>query len=85
MTEESKQQEENIIIDGEKVSTNKLTPEQKYYYNQLMDIQPKLDKLKFDADQMQASWSFFENLLFGSIKKAKEELEEKVKEAENKE
>lgn len=85
MTEESKQQEENIIVDGEEVSTNKLTPEQQYYYNQLMDIKPKLDKLKFDADQMQASWSFFENLLFGSIKKAKEELEEKVKETENKE
>ena len=85
MTEESKQQEQTVTFEGEEISTKKLTPEQQYYYNQLMDIKPKLDKLKFDADQMQASWSFFENLLFGSIKKAKEELEEKVKKVENKE
>ena len=85
MSEENKKDDPSITVEGETIPTNKLSPQQQYFYNQCMDIQPRLEKHKFKADQLQASFKAFEKALFDSIKKDKEELNKKLEESDNKE
>ena len=85
MSKENIKNDPSITVDGETIPTNKLTPEQQYFYNQCMDIQPRLEKHKFKADQLQASFNAFQKALFDSITKDKEELNKKLEESDNKE
>jgi|TARA_R100001460_G_scaffold1355_1_gene5239 hypothetical protein len=72
--------EENVImIDNEKVSVNDLNQDQQYYYQQCIDLKNKQMKLKFDLDQINASYTVFEN----ALTKSYEDTNKKNKEEQN--
>ena len=72
--------EENVImIDNEKVSVNDLNQDQQYYYQQCIDLKNKQMKLKFDLDQINASYTVFEN----ALTKSYEDADKKNKEEQN--
>jgi hypothetical protein len=72
--------EKNVImIDNEKVNVNDLNQDQQYYYQQCLDLKNKQMKLKFDLDQINASYSVFEN----ALTKSYEDTNKKNKEEQN--
>jgi|TARA_R100000482_G_scaffold103131_1_gene46014 hypothetical protein len=72
--------EKNVImIDNEKVNVNDLNQDQQYYYQQCVDLKNKQMKLKFDLDQINASYSVFEN----ALTKSYEDTNKKNKEEQN--
>ncbi len=76
---------ENVLsLDGKSYKEEELTEEQKYYKNQLNDLQSKILRVKFELDQLTASQNYFRNLLIDSLKKTMESLENsKDKESKN--
>ena len=72
--------EENVImIDNEKVNVNDLNQDQQYYYQQCVDLKNKQMKLKFDLDQINASYTVFEN----ALTKSYQDADKKNKEEQN--
>ena len=72
--------EENVImIDNEKVSVNDLNQDQQYYYQQCLDLKNKQMKLKFDLDQINSSYTVFEN----ALTKSYDDADKKNKEEQN--
>ena len=73
---EVKVTKENVLsLDGKSYKEEELTDEQKYYKNQLNDLQSKILRVKFELDQLTASQNYFRNLLIDSLKKTMESLE----------
>ena len=67
---------ENVLsLDGKSYKEEELTDEQKYYKNQLNDLQSKILRVKFELDQLTASQNYFRNLLIDSLKKTMDSLE----------
>ena len=67
---------ENVLsLDGKSYKEEELTDEQKYYKNQLNDLQSKILRVKFELDQLTASQNYFRTLLIDSLKKTLESLE----------
>jgi len=70
---------ENVImIDNKEVKVSELTEDQQYYYQQLLDLKNKQMKLKFDIDQVNASYTVFENALTQSYRNPEVETETKT-------
>ena len=70
---------ENVImIDNKEVKVSELTEDQQYYYQQLLDLKNKQMKLKFDIDQVNASYTVFENALTQSYRDPELETETKT-------
>jgi len=70
---------ENVVmINDKEVKVSDLTEDQHYYYQQSLDLKNKQMKLKFDIDQVNASYTVFENALTQSYKNPKLETETKI-------
>jgi hypothetical protein len=72
--------EDNVIFIGDQeVHTKDLTEEQKYFWQQVLDLKNKQARIQFELDQVNASLSVFDNALTESYKKSSQEKsEEKV-------
>ena len=68
----------------EKKQETKLTPEQQYLYNVIMDIRPKLEKAKMEVSQYQVAFDHFEKLLVSSIQESTKNAQEEDKKLEEK-
>lgn len=67
---------ENIIsIDDKEVSYDELNEQQRYWHQQMLDLRNKQTRIQFELDQVNASFSVFQNLFVGSLQE--EEQEEK--------
>ena len=68
--------DENVLsLDGKSYKEEELTDEQKYYKEQITDLQNKIVMVKFELDQLSASQSHFRNLLVNSLKKTMDSIE----------
>ena len=68
-----------VMINDKEVKVNDLTEDQQYFYQQCLDLKNKQMKLKFDIDQINASYTVFEN----ALTKSYEDAEKKNKEEQN--
>jgi hypothetical protein len=68
-----------VMIGNKEVKVSDLTEDQKYYYQQCLDLKNKQMKLKFDLDQINASYTVFEN----ALTKSYEDADKKNKEEQN--
>ena len=77
---------ENVLsLDGKSYKEEELTDEQKYYKEQINDLQNKIIRVKFELDQLIASQNHFRNLLVDSLKKTMDSVENsKDNESKNK-
>ena len=73
MTEEA-----TVTLDGQELEVKDFSDQQKYLYNQMVDLRNKQGRLNFELDQVNASYSVFENAF-------KESFKEEPKEAETEE
>jgi len=71
MTEEAK-----VTLDGQELEVKDFSDQQKYLYNQIVDLKNKQGRLNFELDQINASLSVFENAFKESFKEEPEEPEE---------
>ena len=68
---------ENIIsIDDKEVNYDELNEQQRYWHQQMLDLRNKQTRIQFELDQVNASFSVFQNLFVGSLQE-EEEQEEK--------
>ena len=68
---------ENIIsIDDKEVNYDELNEQQRYWHQQMLDLRNKQSRIQFELDQVNASFSVFQNLFVGSLQE-EEEQEEK--------
>ena len=70
MTEEAK-----VKLDGQELEVKDFSNQQKYLYNQMIDLRNKQGRLNFEIDQINASLSVFENAFKESFKEEPEEAE----------
>ena len=68
MSEETK-----ITLDGQELEVKDFSDQQKYLYNQIVDLKTKQGRLNFELDQINASYSVFENAFKESFKEDDEE------------
>ncbi len=60
---------ENVVkIDGKNFNTEDLNNNQKYYIQQVQDLQMKSNKLAFQKDQIDKAKEYFVNALIHSVK-----------------
>jgi len=72
--EEVKQEEMKIVLeDGKEVSFSDLEDTQKVLVNHLRDLDVKMARLNFEAQQFQAAKNSFSNELNASFKEDKED------------
>jgi hypothetical protein len=74
MTEEAK-----VTLDGQELEVKDFSDQQKYLYNQMVDLRNKQGRLNFELDQVNASYSVFENAFKESFKEEPEETETEEK------
>jgi len=74
MTEEA-----TVTLDGQKLKVKDFSDQQKYLYNQMVDLKNKQGRLNFETDQINASLSVFENAFKESFKEEPEEAETEEK------
>ena len=74
MTEEAK-----VKLDGQELEVKDFSNQQKYLYNQMIDLRNKQGRLNFEIDQINASLSVFENAFKESFKEEPEEAETEEK------
>ena len=74
MSEEAK-----VILDGQELEVKDFSNQQKYLYNQMVDLKNKQGRLNFELDQINASLSVFENAFKESFKEETEEAETEEK------
>jgi hypothetical protein len=70
MTEEA-----TVTLDGQELEVKNFSDQQKYLYNQIVDLRNKQGRLNFELDQINASLSVFENAFKESFKEEPEEAE----------
>ena len=70
MTEEA-----TVTLDGQELEVKDFSDQQKYLYNQMVDLKTKQGRLNFELDQVNASYSVFENAFKESFKEEPEEAE----------
>jgi hypothetical protein len=70
MTEEA-----TVTLDGQELKVKDFSDQQKYLYNQMVDLRNKQGRLNFELDQVNASYSVFENAFKESFKEEPEEAE----------
>lgn len=59
---------ENIIsIDDKEVNYDELNEQQRYWHQQMLDLRNKQTRIQFELDQVNASFSVFQNLFVGSL------------------
>ena len=64
---------ENVVkIDGKNFNTEDLSKNQKYYIQQVQDLQLKSNKLAFEKDQVDKAKDHFVNALINSVKDDKD-------------
>ena len=68
MTEEAK-----VTLDGKELEVKDFSDQQKYLYNQIVDLKTKQGRINFELDQINASLSVFENAFKESFKEESEE------------
>ena len=67
---------ENIIsIDDKEVNYDELNEQQRYWHQQMLDLRNKQTRIQFELDQVNASFSVFQNLFVGSLNGNSEEEE----------
>jgi hypothetical protein len=74
MSEEAK-----VTLDGQELKVKDFSDQQKYLYNQIVDLKNKQGRLNFETDQINASLSVFENAFKESFKEEPEEAETEEK------
>ena len=74
MSEEAK-----VTVNGEELEVKNFSDQQKYLYNQMVDLRNKQGRLNFELDQINASLSVFENAFKESFKEEPEEAETEEK------
>ena len=74
MTEEA-----TITLDGQELEVKDFSDQQKYLYNQMVDLKTKQGRLNFELDQVNASYSVFENAFKESFKEEPEEAQTEEK------
>ena len=74
MTEEAK-----VTLDGQELEVKDFGDQQKYLYNQIVDLKNKQSRLNFELDQINASLSVFENAFKESFKEEPEKAETEEK------
>ena len=70
MTEEA-----TVMLDGQELKVKDFSNQQKYLYNQMVDLKNKQGRINFELDQVNASYSVFENAFKESFKEESEEAE----------
>ena len=70
MTEEA-----TVTLDGQELEVKDLSNQQKYLYNQIVDLKTKQGRINFELDQVNASLSVFENAFKDSFKEEPEEAQ----------
>ena len=70
MTEEA-----TVMLDGQELKVKDFSDQQKYLYNQMVDLKTKQGRINFELDQVNASLSVFENAFKESFKEEPEEAE----------
>ena len=64
---------ENIIsIDDKEVNYDELNEQQRYWHQQMLDLRNKQTRIQFELDQVNASFSVFQNLFVGSLQEEEE-------------
>ena len=77
MTQEAK---DNVVfLDDKELKVKDFNDQQKYFYQQIVDLKNKQARIQFELDQVNASLSVFQNAFTESFK------EEEPKESETKE
>lgn len=71
--------ETKVILDEKELEVKNFTDQQKYLYNQLIDLRNKKSRLNFELDQVKASYSVFENDFMKSFKEEPKETETEEK------
>jgi len=74
MTEEA-----TVTLDGQELEVKDFSNQQKYLYNQMVDLKTKQGRINFELDQVNASYSVFENAFKESFKEEPEEAETEEK------
>ena len=74
MTEEA-----TVKLDGQELKVKDFSDQQKYLYNQMVDLKTKQGRINFELDQVNASLSVFENAFKESFKEESEEAETEEK------
>jgi hypothetical protein len=74
MSEEAK-----VTVNGKELEVKNFSDQQKYLYNQMVDLKNKQGRLNFELDQINASLSVFENAFKESFKEETEEAETEEK------
>jgi hypothetical protein len=70
---------ENVIfIDDKEVKVSDLTEQQQYLHQQLLDLKNKQFRIQFELDQVNASYSVFQNTLSQSYKESVSEEDKKT-------
>ena len=70
MTEEA-----TVTLDGQELEVKDFSDQQKYLYNQMVDLKTKQGRINFELDQVNASYSVFENAFKESFKEEPEEAQ----------
>lgn len=74
MPEEIKQEEMKIVLeDGKEVSFSDLSDEQKILVNHLRDLDMKMGRMNFEAQQLQAAKNAFSKELNDSFEEVEED------------
>ena len=64
---------ENIIsIDDNEINYDELNEQQRYWHQQMLDLRNKQARIQFELDQVNASFSVFQNLFVGSLQEEEE-------------
>ena len=74
MTEEA-----TVMLDGQELKVKDFSDQQKYLYNQIVDLKTKKGRINFELDQVNASLSVFENAFKESFKEEPEEAQTEEK------
>ena len=64
---------ENIIsIDDNEINYDELNEQQRYWHQQMLDLRNKQARIQFELDQVNASFSVFQNLFVSSLQEEEE-------------
>ena len=70
--------DENIFtLDGNSYKEKDLDAKQKYFINQIKDLQAKSTQLRFQLDQVSVAQTSFTNSLIASLKETNDKQEDK--------
>ena len=72
-------EEATVTLDGQELEAKDFSDQQKYLYNQMVDLKTKQGRINFELDQINASLSVFENAFKESFKEEPEEAETEEK------